>query len=342
MREFLLVVPDLMAVSGLPRAAGDRATSEGAGRALRFGTAEALPEGWRSWLAARLRRPSAEAHSLAAAVASAQRATGDAVAAQRGAGAWLATPLHLVAGLDTLHLPRDGILSLTLAERAGLVADFASALGAGGLSLHAVEGDSLLLCGPALPPVATLEPSACLGADLVHAQPTGPGAPALRRLMAEIEMWLHGHAVNRRREAAGLPAVRSLWLWGGRALDARGDDASLHASSVRRVHSCDTWTRAIARLAGVELAPQGELPGPEHFGCEGDVVATASLQAAGREDPVDFDRRHLGPAIDALEAGRLDRIRVIAGQRSVAVVASDRYRLWRPRRAWGVALVEGS
>ena len=34
-------------------------------------------------------------------------------------------------------------------------------------------------------------------------------------------MFLHGHPVNARREAAGQPAVGSLWLWGSGALAGR-------------------------------------------------------------------------------------------------------------------------
>ncbi|PKO34355.1 MAG: hypothetical protein CVU34_08080 [Betaproteobacteria bacterium HGW-Betaproteobacteria-7] len=37
----------------------------------------------------------------------------------------------------------------------------------------------------------------------------------LRRWLNEVQMFLHGHPLNVRREQAGKPAVNSLWLWGG-------------------------------------------------------------------------------------------------------------------------------
>lgn len=37
----------------------------------------------------------------------------------------------------------------------------------------------------------------------------------LTRWLNEVQMFLHGHPVNERRQAAGKPAVNSLWLWGG-------------------------------------------------------------------------------------------------------------------------------
>lgn len=45
--------------------------------------------------------------------------------------------------------------------------------------------------------------------------PAGEGAAAYRGLVSEIEMALHDHAVNDNRQAAGLPPINSLWLWGG-------------------------------------------------------------------------------------------------------------------------------
>jgi hypothetical protein len=40
----------------------------------------------------------------------------------------------------------------------------------------------------------------------------------LTRWLNEVQMFLHCHRANARREAAGLPAVNSLWLWGGGSL----------------------------------------------------------------------------------------------------------------------------
>ena len=45
--------------------------------------------------------------------------------------------------------------------------------------------------------------------------PTDSGSEAHRRLLSEIEMALHEHEVNRKRETEGELPVNSLWLWGG-------------------------------------------------------------------------------------------------------------------------------
>jgi len=328
-REFLLVVTDLLRV---PPDAGE--ADGGALAALRFGAALALPGGdWRCWLAPRLESAIRDGRSLAATVAAAQPEPG-----LLAEGAWLATPLHLVAGLDTLHLPSDGILTLEPAERSALAASFGTALGGDGLALHVVDGDALLLTGLNLPGVATVEPASCLGADLARAQPAGSGATKLRRLMAEIEMWLHEHPVNLRREAAGRRAVRALWLWGGGPRPAIESAAA--PARIQRVHSDDAWVRAAASLAGVALAPQSEPVGAAAFAArdDEDLVATVSWQAPEVADPAAFEQRHLAPAVHALASGRLQRLTIVAARRCVTVEASDRYRLWRPRRAWLVAL----
>jgi hypothetical protein len=348
-REFLLVVPDLM------RASGGLGTDTGAASLRRrFGPAVPLADGWRGWLAGRLGRPelgSVPIATLVAAAAAAAQPDPNLPPARDDGPWWLATPLHLVAGLDTLHLPRDGILSLSPPERAELAAGFSTALGGDGLSLHAVDGDALLLHGLAPGEVTTREPADCLGADLVGAQPCGPGAPRLRRLMAEIEMWLHAHPLNRRREQQGLRAVRSLWLWGGEShrpsAGAGGEGAStarslarVGAAGLRRIHSRDAWVRAVARLAGVELAAEGEPPEPRDFGPPGSLLAIASLHSGDSPDLAAFEQRLLAPAFAALADGRLDRIRLLAADRCVTATASDRYRVWRPRRPWRTALGE--
>ena len=45
--------------------------------------------------------------------------------------------------------------------------------------------------------------------------PSGNEARAYHRLLGELQMFLHEHPVNVRRQDAGLPAINSLWLWGG-------------------------------------------------------------------------------------------------------------------------------
>ena len=44
------------------------------------------------------------------------------------------------------------------------------------------------------------------------------GDSTLTRWLNEVQMFLHGHPVNERRQMKGKPAVNSIWLWGGGAI----------------------------------------------------------------------------------------------------------------------------
>jgi len=45
--------------------------------------------------------------------------------------------------------------------------------------------------------------------------PGGVSARAWHKLQGELQMLLHAHPVNQRREAAGLLPISTLWIWGG-------------------------------------------------------------------------------------------------------------------------------
>lgn len=45
--------------------------------------------------------------------------------------------------------------------------------------------------------------------------PAGDGSESYRRLVSEVEMSLHEHEVNERRQSEGRQPVNNLWLWGG-------------------------------------------------------------------------------------------------------------------------------
>lgn len=53
--------------------------------------------------------------------------------------------------------------------------------------------------------------------------PSGDSAASYHRLLGEIQMALHEHVVNQRRAEGGMPAINSLWLWGGGFAPERAD-----------------------------------------------------------------------------------------------------------------------
>jgi hypothetical protein len=135
---------------------------------------------------------------------------------------WLATPVHLITGLTSLHLDRRSILRLPTADLQSFAHDFNRTFGESGLHLTPLAAGDFLMQGPATLTAATTEPARALVADLEASLPRGTEAKALKRLGAELEMWLHAHPLNETRRRRGELPVSTLWLWGGTsALAAR-------------------------------------------------------------------------------------------------------------------------
>jgi hypothetical protein len=300
----------------------------------RFGDRITLPDGWRAWVAhwARLPQYAAEAPASVAAAPVAQRLASRAV--------WLATPLHLIAGLTSLHFDRRSLLRLPRPELEQLAASFRETFRGSGLDLHPLGSGELLLSAPApSAPTMTTEPARMLLTSVAEALALGEGAPALRRLSAEIEMWLHGHPVNAQRAQRGAPAVATLWVWGG------GAPALSPPAAARELFDAafgsDAYVRGLWRLAGGEIRPMpvdwtaviGEPRARRALG----VVEVAELLHANASwrlaDAVaEIDRRLLLPSLDALHRGELHRLVLVANDRCLTLRAAHRWRRWRRRR----------
>jgi len=110
--------------------------------------------------------------------------------------------------------------------------------------------------------------------DAREMMPQGRDAVRWRALGNEIQMLLHGHALNQKRLATGLPPVSSLWLWGGgrparidTTLDAAGGDEPLatfaRAAGIRRFDSLPAMLASDAKL-GAWLATALQAPLRQH------------------------------------------------------------------------------
>ncbi|MFM7626397.1 MAG: hypothetical protein ACKO7G_07995 [Gammaproteobacteria bacterium] len=360
MRDLVLILPDLLLTDAELR---PRGASRPIGLTrLRFAQASPLRGGWRSVLARGVGRADLVAVDPAEVVAAAMgsAATGAvAGAAPSDTGPrdpWLVAPLHLMAGLKTVHLAADGLLRLPPDEAAELAAAHDAVFGVDGVTLRPAGAAGFLLEGlEAAVGAVAVEPQRLLGGALDDALPSGPGGPALRAWITETEMWLHGLPLNRRREARGEPRVTTLWPWGG-GNPLREPLAALPAGTAAktarwpRVWSDDAWVVALAALAGVVVEPvprvdaapamgaaQGALApllaADEHSGCVVVSVVGTGLEA--------LDRALIAPAARAVAEGRLERFTIAADDRAVHLARAERWRVWRPRRDLLEAVSEG-
>ena len=347
MRELVLLLTDVY----LPPDT-DAPVAHALGTA-RYRAAETLPSGWRDWLAHQLGRQDLVGWPVAALVAAAHPpavlGTLPHTAPPFRSDVMLATPLHLVAGMDHVRLPAEGLLRLPAEELDGLATSFDSTLGADrGLTMRAVSGGSLLLSGMPLSDVITEDPARWLGADLREALPRGSQAGAVRALAGELELWLHQHPVNALRALRGDPAISALWLWGAGPrprIGAVQAGRPRHERDLRlEVLTRDAAALALARLARIEpLAEQWKIVQGRSFDAllnspplRGIVVL--ALSDFGGQGLAGFEQEWLRPARAALQGGRLDALRIMANDCVVSLMRFDEFKLWRPLRHWLRAL----
>ena len=163
--------------------------------------------------------------------------------------------------------------------------------------------------------------------------PSHPDYAPWRHALNEAQIILHAHPVNQARQAAAQPLVNSLWPWGGGRLP----------QSVSSPHgmlwSNDPVAHGIARLLGIEAAPPpagfadrtaaaplAVIDALEHPARSGDALAWCEQLAR-------FEADWLVPARDALQAGRLDALRLLApgelGSAELHVGRRDLWKFWR-------------
>ncbi|MGH8134388.1 MAG: hypothetical protein ACRETP_14390 [Steroidobacteraceae bacterium] len=344
MREIVILIPDLYLARGTEAqgAPADLGPVPGLEYAGRFGERAQLAGGWREWLARWVGHEELAQRSVAA-IAAASLAPSPAPAG--AATLWIATPVRLIAGLTRVHLDHRGIVRLPHAELTVLAADFYRTFGASGLALQPLCDGNLLLAAPGLAPVATVEPARCAGGEVTV--PHGPAAAPLLRLAAEIEMWLHGAALNEARAARGESPVTALWLWGAERR-APPPGATVFAGTARvgpqpatLAFGSDAYLRGLWHLHGEVSRP---LPGRlEEVLAQGTERAVLVVEVADElrgnvqwtvaQAVAELDRRLIGPVLRALRDGVLERMSVVVNDTLVAVGRRSGLKRWRRPRA---------
>lgn len=363
MEEVVIVITDLYLTSAVEAASIRGVELPGLARIARYGSGQVLEQGWRPWLAQWSGQAELAPSAPATIAAAASRAKAEEV---NGRMAWLATPVHLVAGLASVHLDARGLLQVGPDSRRMLAQDFNKVFAESGFRLEALASAGFLLTGPRIDDLDTVEPARILGASVTEVLPEASTAPTLRRLVAEIEMWLHSHPVNADRARRGRLPITALWLWGGggarEGIDfgvepPLGSDTTdtVPASVVRGAALAATGTP----IPGVAFGDDPYLHGlwrmsgsnaratPHHFE---EVLGHTSRRAVCvlelsqsfdehlswsiRDALADLDRRWIVSALDALRRRDIGRVTVVANDHRLTLGARDPWKLWRmPRPA---------
>jgi hypothetical protein len=361
--EVVIVITDLYLTSTAEAGSIRGVNLPGLARIARYGSGQPLEQGWRPWLAAWSGQSELALSAPATVAAAASRSS---AADANGRMAWIATPVHLVAGLSSVHLDARGLLQVEPDIRRELAQDFNTVFGESGFRLEALPSAGFLMTGPRIEDRDTVEPARVLGASITEVLPEASSAPTLRRLVAEIEMWLHSHRVNADRQRRGRLPITALWLWGGGA--AREGVASEH-EELLNMDTTDTVPASVVRGAAL-AATATPIPGVA-FG--GDPYLHGLWRTSGsnaRTTPASFDEvlghtsrravfvlelshsfdehrdwtlrdalanldeRWIVSALDALRRREIGRVTVIANDHKLSLGTRDPWKLWRmPRPA---------
>jgi hypothetical protein len=284
--------------------------------------------GWRPWLARQMGGP-----ALASAAPAGVAAAGWLQDAAHECY-WFATPVHYFAGLDSLQMHPAGLLQLDSAAQRVLCADFTAVFAGAPLSLHATGRRDLLLAGASMGAAMTFDPSGWLGADPSGGLPTGEGASSLKRLGAELEMWLHEHPINRERARQGQLPVSTLWLWGAGKAPERG------TGRVPHLYAEDTYSEGLARLCGGYAQPP-----PERWMAPQSGETVIAILPTASEDPrarlQAIERCWIAPALADLRRGQLRQLQLIIGERGYAATRATLLQFWRTPLSWWQSLASG-
>lgn len=311
--ELVLIVP---APSPADRAALTRPLARARPAPLAIGD-------WRGWLARRLGREDLARQPPAQLAAGRSAPGGD---------AWFATPVALLAALDHVRMAPDGCVLLAAEQAAQLAADFAARLGGADaqgarLALQPAGAEGFLLSG-LVAQARTHDPARVLGADIGPWLPTGEDAAPLRRLGSEIEMWLHEHPLVRAPRPRGAPPVTSLWLWGGGPTVPAQAPARPMAPWPRG-YGIDSWLHGLWRAADESLAGHGE-----EFASISVTPDRDTVVVVRGDEPI--ASAWLAPALDALAARRVRRVRLVIDERVFGFSRFDLVKPWRRAVEWTV------
>ncbi len=249
-------------------------------------------------------------------------------------GYWMrADPVHLLAHRDRLTLLDPGVVKPLAEDAAELIALLNRHFAGDGLAFHAPHPARWYMRAPGTPRLATRELSQAAGRDVAGAMPTGEDSLRWRRVLTEIQMLFHEHAVNQRREARGELPINSVWLWGG---GRRPDVPGQHFTHVA---AANHLAQALAGRVGAEVATGMKLPADR----SARVLAIAEIPSARYGDDLPWrqglaavESTYFAPLVAGLRDGTVAEAAVIALHARAClrfeVRRADLLKFWRGRR----------
>jgi hypothetical protein len=162
--------------------------------------------------------------------------------------------------------------------------------------------------------------------------PTGRDAVRVIAWVNELQMALHEHPVNARRESRGLPPVNSVWLWGfGEAGPAQG-------TAAEELVTDDDWLAGLWRLHGAHAAEPSALAAVLAGDAAMVRIGLAAAPGSGPAAPdlsgrlQALEREVSVPLRRALQSGSVAEVSMLAGPAVWQLGPGARWRFWRRPR----------
>lgn len=166
---------------------------------------------------------------------------------------WLrADPVHLKLEGGRLVLAGSGVFSISQQEAESFADSLNAHFSGDRLVFYPLRPDRWYLRVERVPALETTALPDAAGRSIDALLPRGTDAPAWRAHLNEMQMLLHGHAVNEARESAGALPINSVWLWGGGAI------ANSVTAPCNAVWSGDPFATGLALAARVAARPLPE------------------------------------------------------------------------------------
>ncbi|MDD5241915.1 MAG: phosphoglycerate mutase [Sulfuricella sp.] len=248
---------------------------------------------------------------------------------------WLmAEPVHLQLQRNRMVLVDAGNLKISDEEATSLTAALNSHFADDGLAFFPTRPDRwhLRLTHPARLETHPLD--TVIGRDVRNFLPGGADGGHWHGILNEIQMLLHSHPVNEKREQRGALPVNSIWPWGAGSLPKKLNP------SYTRVWADDALARGLATAAGI---PAGDAPTSiaewlQQATPGTHLVVLDELRSAAlyddfphwREGLIRLEKNWFHPLLRALARGNISGLALpVFGTSQAQILITHRADLWK-------------
>ncbi len=256
---------------------------------------------------------------------------------------WLrADPVHFAANRDRLTLIDTPALKPDPEDAAEFIALLNRHFAGDGLEFQTHHPSRWYVRAPGTPRLATRDLSQAAGRDIAGMLPTGEDGARWRRILNEIQMLLHDHPVNQRRESRGELPINSVWLWGG------GRRAAVPGQHFTQIAGEYSLAHALASITGTETVSADAAAGGQLAAdTSARLLAVTDTSAARHGDEhawrqalEGLERNWLVPLHAALRRRQIEGLAIVSlhprACRRFDVIPTELLKFWRRPRPLAV------